>query len=139
MADDDTDDNPKPFATGQDLADRWHPLDEMERIKASVLIADASELIRATCPNWDKATQATLRMVTCMMVRRAMLAGDDIAGVSQTSQTAGSFSESFTYSNPMGDLYLTAQEKRMLGMGRQHAYHITLESHEDDLPEVMPL
>ena len=53
--------------------------------------------------------------MACAIVKRAMLASDDIAGVTQHSQTAGYYSESFSYSNPDGDLYLTRSEKESLG------------------------
>ena len=48
----------------------------------------------------------------------------DRAGVSQSTQTAGSFSESMSYSNPDGDLYLTSAERKSLGKGVQTAFHI---------------
>ena len=44
-----------------------------------------------------------------------MLARDDMSGVSQGTQTAGSYSESLTWANPSGDIYLTASEKESLG------------------------
>lgn len=78
------------------------------------LLADASDLIRTTCPNWHTAGEGTLRRVTCAAVIRALQSGD-MAGVTQSSQTAGPFSQSWSYSNPSGDLYLTKQEKRSLG------------------------
>ncbi len=45
------------------------------------------------------------------------------AGVSQSTQTAGSFSESMSYSNPDGDLYLTSAERKSLGKGVPTAFH----------------
>lgn len=51
---------------------------------------------------------------------------DDHLGVTNAQQTAGSFSEAFTYSNPMGDLYLTRAEKARLGVGVQRAYHLDM-------------
>ena len=103
------------FATVTDLETRWHSLTGAEQSKAAALLDDASDVIRTTCPAWRKASEATLKRVTCAITKRAMLARDDIAGVSQQTQTAGSFSESTSYSNPAGDLYLTASEKESLG------------------------
>lgn len=104
-----------PFATVEDLEARWHALTSEEQKRAERLLADASDLIRASCPNWARATPLTRERVACAIVKRAMLASDDIAGVTQHAQTAGSYSESFSYSNPDGDLYLTRSEKESLG------------------------
>lgn len=105
----------KPFATVEDLELRWHALTGDERKKAEALLADASDLIRTTCPNWEKAGEPTRERVCCAIVKRAMLAGDDTSGVSQHSQTAGPYAETWSYANPMGDLYLTQSEKESLG------------------------
>ena len=35
--------------------------------------------------------------------------------MTQSTQTAGSYSESLSYANPAGDLYLTTSEKEALG------------------------
>ncbi|MBW3081971.1 Gp19/Gp15/Gp42 family protein [Bifidobacterium phasiani] len=105
-----------PFATPDDLAARWRPLTEAERTTAETLIVDASDLITTQCPRWRTASEATLRRIVCAMVKRSMI-NMDTAGVTQSTQTAGSFSESMSYSNPDGDLYLTASEKRSLGGG----------------------
>lgn len=115
---------PEPhFATPDDLAARWHPLTSEEKERAQTLIVDASDLIMTQCPRWRQASDATLRRICCAMVKRAMLSMDR-AGVSQSTQTAGSFSESMSYSNPDGDLYLTSSERRSLGKGMQSAFHI---------------
>lgn len=103
------------FASVEDLEARWHALTTEEKAKASALLDDAADLIRTTCPAWAKAGQTTLKRISCAAVKRAMLAGDDTAGVTQHTQTAGSYSESYAYSNPAGDLYLTASEKEALG------------------------
>lgn len=82
---------------------------------AEALLADASDLIRTTCPRWPAAKPATLKRIACMAVKRAMQAGPDMSGVTQSTQTAGSYSESLSYANPAGDLYLTTSEKEALG------------------------
>ena len=102
------------FATVDDVAARWRDLSESEQTRCTALLADASDLIRTTCPNWQTAGQDTLRRVCCAAVIRAMQSGD-MQGVTQTSQTAGPFTQSWSYSDPAGDLYLTKQEKRSLG------------------------
>lgn len=104
-----------PFAEVSDLESRWHALTADETRKAEALIADASDLIVTTCPDWAQASPATLKRITCAVVKRAMLARDEMTGITQGTQTAGSYSESYTYANPSGDLYLTASEKESLG------------------------
>lgn len=117
-----------PFATVTDLELRWRKLLSTEQTLASTLIDDASDLIVTQCPRWANASAATLTRVTCAMVKRAML-NMDRAGVTQSTQTAGSFSESASYSNPDGDLYLTSNERRSLGGSGsgQHAGSIDLD------------
>lgn len=104
-----------PFAFVDDLEKRWHALTSAEKAKADALLEDAAALIRSTCPNWSQADSSVLRFVSCAAVKRAMLANDDTAGVSQHTETAGSYSESYSYSNPAGDLYLTQSDKEALG------------------------
>lgn len=118
-----------PFATATALEGRWRPLSQTERDTAGLLLSDASDVIMTQCPHWQTLRAATLERVVCQMVKRAML-NMDVAGVTQNSQTAGSYTESMTYSNPDGDLYLTSSEKRSLGIGRQHAFVISMGGHE---------
>lgn len=117
------------FATVADLEQRWHSLTSDEQVKAASLLDDAADLIRVTCPHWREATSQSLIRVSCAIARRAMQADaiGDVSGVTQTSQTAGPFSQSFTYSNPTGDLYLTAAEIKALGgRGGQRAFQIDM-------------
>lgn len=116
----------KPFAQAGDLEARWHALTGEEYKLAEALLADASDLIRTTCPRWHTAKPATLKRIACMAVKRAMQAGPDMSGVTQSTQTAGSYSESLSYANPAGDLYLTTSEKEALGGdGEAWAYDLT--------------
>lgn len=116
------------FATVDDLEARWRTLSSDERTRAGVLLDDASAMIRALCPDADDAD--VLKLVACAMVKRAMLAAD-APGVKTTQETAGPFSTSLTYSNPMGDLYLTAAEKRLIGCGRQVAFVVPMTDWRD--------
>lgn len=116
----------KAFATYGDIEKRWHALTEPERETANTLLEDATQIIMDTCPRWSQTSERTRRAIACAMVIRKMLVDDDHLGVTNTQQTAGSFSESFTYSNPMGDLYLTRTEKTRLGIGVQRAYHLDM-------------
>ena len=109
----DGDEGSKPFASSADLKARWPELSD-EQV-AGTLLSDASQLIRDTCPGWA-------------MVKRALISGTDNAGLSSAQETAGPYSQTMTYANPTGDLYLTRAEKQRLGQGRQRAFAISMET-----------
>lgn len=117
------------FATVGDLELRYRPLAPQEREKAAALLDDAAalivvELADAGIPvrDGDAGQAAALRSVSCSVVRRALSCGDG-AAVSQESVTTGPFSKQRTYANPTGDLYLTKQERRLLGIPQSGAGH----------------
>lgn len=107
------------FAGVSDIESRWRELSTSEESRASVLIDDASAML-AQLVEVDEhdANQAyMLKVVCCNMVIREMAATEsDTFGVSNASMTAGPYSQSWTYTNPSGDMYLTKMEKRMLGI-----------------------
>ena len=107
-----------PFATVEDYEARYGKVDDEERI--SKLLQDATNII-ATQPgfcdkNRDDTWWGVLETVTCAMVHRSMMAGS-YAGLSSVSQGAGGYTASVGVYNPGGDLYLTRNEKRALGIG----------------------
>lgn len=107
-----------PFASADDVADRWRPLTDAEYAIAQTLAGDASTLIRARFPGIDSQVSSgaldgdVLTMVVAGMVKRALIAPDD--GVSQESETAGPFSRSQTYANPMRNVFLTAADMTLI-------------------------
>lgn len=108
------------YATVEDVEARWRDLDADEEARASVLLDDASAMLDAIVDvNPDDQRQlGLLKQVSCSMVIRAMLASEsDAYGVSRLDYGMGPFSQAATFSNPNGDLYLTGQEKEMLGVG----------------------
>ena len=122
------------FATATDVESRWRPLSVAEKVTATTLLGDASATLRAECPEVDERLAAVPpaldpdipKMIVCAMVKRAMIAGADVEGVTAHQQTAGPFSQSLTYSNPMGNLYLTKAERRLLGCGGQRAFSVDM-------------
>lgn len=118
-----------PFASVDDLAARWRPLCGDELGRAMAALEDASAVIRMVVPDVDDRIIAdTLdadvpRMVACWVAKRALI-GNDTGGVSQLQQTVGPFSQGATYTNPLGDIYLTRQEKKLLGASGQKAFTI---------------
>ncbi|MCG7284967.1 phage Gp19/Gp15/Gp42 family protein [Cellulomonas sp. ACRRI] len=126
------------FATPEDLTQSWRSLTSDEANRATMLLRFASAMIRVECPGIDAkittvppATAPELdpdipRMVACAMVKRAMIVGTEAEGVNAEQQTAGPFAKSLTFSNPMGNLYLTKAEKRLLGCGAQTAFTVPM-------------
>jgi len=136
--------NPEVYATPGDLAARWRPLAPDEEARAGVLLADASAVLRATDDTLDARIAAgvldpnLVRGVVCAMVKRAMVAGLDVEGVTQQSQTAGPYAASVSYANPSGSLYVTRAERRALGITTQRAFTVSMARDEPPRPRVHP-
>lgn len=108
------------YADVSDLEARWRELNEAEEARAEVLLADASAVLDSLVDVDETDTEQLeiCKIVVCAMVQRAMVAGEaDAYGVTQQSMTAGPYTQSWTYSNPNANLYLTKAEKKMLGVG----------------------
>lgn len=124
----------EPFATVDDLRDRWPSLPSDKEDTAQVLLGDASVMLRRECPDVDVRIESVPplldpsipKMIVCWMVKRAMLTGDVGDGVSSHQQTAGPFSQSVSFSNPMGNLFLRSSERKMLGCGGQEAFTVDM-------------
>lgn len=123
-------DNPSPpFAQVSDLEARWHTLTASEQAQAEVLIGDASDKIITVCPAYDTLRPLTLTRITCAMVQRAMSISDEaLSGATQHSETTGPMTDSWSYSNPEGALYLKKQELHDLGVDVQKAFSIDMGS-----------
>ena len=107
------------FAEVSDIEARWRSLSDDEKSRAGVLIEDASAMLSALVDvdANDQQQAELLNTVCCNMVIRAMAQSNmDTFGVSQSAITAGPYTQSFSYSNPSGDMYLTKLEKKLLGV-----------------------
>lgn len=123
------------FASTDDLERRWHALTSDEKTKADVHLGDVTEYIKARSPIWRKLRTEHPRLltkVTCDIVRRIMQADSTgfPGGVTQMNQTTGSFSEQYSFDAPTGDMYLRDDEKRLLGIGAQHAFNVDMTTGE---------
>lgn len=123
------------FASTDDLERRWHALTSDEKTKADVHLGDVAEYIKARSPIWRKLRTEHPRLltkVTCDIVRRIMQADSTgfPGGVTQMNQTTGSFSEQYSFDAPTGDMYLRDDEKRLLGIGAQHAFNVDMATGE---------
>ena len=107
-----------PFATVADYEARYGKVEDEARVTA--LLQDATNIIARQPGFCDKNRDDTwwgvLETVACAMVHRSMMAGS-YAGLSSVSQGAGGYTASVGVYNPGGDLYLTRNEKRALGIG----------------------
>ena len=108
------------FATYSDIEARWRTLSADEQGRATTLLGDAAVILkqRVTVVDGDQEQADALKLVSCNMVIRSMLASaSDAFGVDQLSATMGPFAQTAHYANPNGDLYLTKNEKKLLGIG----------------------
>lgn len=107
------------FATVQDLESRWRDLTDDEEARAEVLLSDAAVYLSSLVvvdPENEQQAEA-LKIVSCNIVHRMMNVTDDLFGVTEGTMTADIYTQRYTYSNPNGNMYITKQEKRMLGIG----------------------
>ena len=106
-----------PFATVADYKARYGPVEDEKRVSA--LLQDATNII-ASQPGFamreDETWLGVLETVTCAVVHRSLMSGA-YAGLSNVSQGAGGYTASVAVYNPGGDLYLTRNERRALGIG----------------------
>lgn len=107
------------YAEVSDLNERLEqPLTGSKAKRAQTLLEDASALLSAYVPDPDAEPdmRRRLRIVCCNMVMRAMATSADMFGVMQSTVTADIYSQTFQYSNPNGDFFLTKADKKMLGL-----------------------
>jgi hypothetical protein len=117
-----------PFADPGDVAARWRPLTDLESVTAQALLDDASALIRAEYPGIDgqiasgAVSAQVVLAVTAGIVKRALIAPAD--GVSQQSETVGPYSHSQSFSNPLGNVFLTAADRVLIEGYRPRAMSV---------------
>lgn len=107
------------YATVSDIEARWRALSADEQAQATVLLDDAAAMLSrlVEVDETDEGQAELLKVVSCSMVIRSMSqTASELFGVSQSSITAGVYSQSTSYANPSGDMYLTRMEKRLLGI-----------------------
>lgn len=117
---------PFPFATLQEFKDRWPDMPLGSDAHATVLLDDASQFILDTVPTAGVASASTRRRIVCAVVRRAMPDADGMDGMESVQQSGGPFSVTMKPVNPNGDFYLTKQEKKALGDGKQVAFGVQI-------------
>ena len=107
----------EPFATVADYEVRYGEVEDEARVSA--LLQDATNIIEnqpGFAMREDETWLGVLETVTCAMVHRSLMSGA-YAGLSNVSQGAGGYTASVAVYNPGGDMFLTRNEKRALGIG----------------------
>ena len=130
------------YATVQDLEARWRLLSDSEETRASVLLTSASAYLTTEADRCgvvidptDEVQAENLKGVCCDMVKRVMANGVE-GDYTQTSMTAGVYSQSFTLANPSGDMYLSSAERLLLGFPRKVMRMGSIQPLIGDPPEV---
>ena len=118
---------PFPFATVEELKQRWPDFPPGGEAYAEVILEDVSQFILDTCPTAADVSANTRRRIVCAVARRSVQTTDtEMLGMSSMQETAGGVSRSWSPSNPHGDFYLTKAEKTALGCGRQKAFGVDI-------------
>lgn len=108
------------FATVEDVEARWRVLSPSEKERAEVLLSDASAIIRArfTLARKDisKADPEMLKIVCCDIVIRAMDKPSSMDGVTSMTQTAGVYSQTYSYAQYTSGIKLLRDELVKLGL-----------------------
>lgn len=112
------------FATIEDYEARYGLV--QDKVKVTTLLGDASNYLSALYfQEWSEEYKAgehslfdlNACAVTCSIVSRVINVPAGMEGVSQASQGADSYSASYTFANPTGDIYITKSERERLGLG----------------------
>lgn len=111
------------FASYADYSSRYGTDAGEERV--STLLSDASGFLAAEYERrygcaWEQGAHPVFdrnaAAVCCGIVARMLATPEDLYGASQYSQGTGVYSASLTFANPTGDMYLSAADKRRLGL-----------------------
>lgn len=119
------------FATTSQIAAYWRELSSAEKARADIMIVLASDRLRLIGEDVgvdvdakkeaSSAYATTLRWVVMEAVKRAIQTPTDQPPVDSIQQTAGPYSQNYTYTNPSGDLWFKKSELRSLGLyGKQN-------------------
>lgn len=117
------------FATLEDVALLWRPLEESEKERAKALLSVVSDSLRVEATKVGKdldvmvlsapALATVAKSVTVDVVARALMTSTNQEPLSQFSQTAGPYTASGTYLVPGGGLFIKKSELARLGLRRQ--------------------
>ncbi len=108
------------YATIEDIERRWRKLTVDEQGRAEVLLEDATTMLKVSFDNQKKDISKVdanlLTLVCCNMVSRVLDAGTDTGLYSAKTESAGVYSQTFTYAHSGTGLFITRKEKALLGL-----------------------
>lgn len=92
-------------------------LSDADKGRAEILLEDASVMLDALVGvNGECEQGRRLNQVCRNMVMRALKVPSEQYGVTQSTVSADIYSQTFLYSSPTGALYLTKDERKLLGI-----------------------
>ncbi len=124
------------FATVQDIIDLWRPLNESETARATALLPIVCDRLRIAADNTGRdldlmlygdgtaehpanlKLQSVAKSVTVDIIARTLMTPDG-APLSQFSESALGYSQSGTFLNPGGGIFIKRSELEALGLSRQ--------------------
>lgn len=117
------------YATTADVESLWRVMSNDEKTKAEKLIPIISSSLRVEAEKVGKDLDALVsasidfasvaKSVTVDVVARTLMTSTDQEPMTQTSETAGSYSASGTFLVPGGGLFIKKSELARLGLRRQ--------------------
>lgn len=117
------------YATLQDIAILWRPLNIDEKERATELLNIVSDSLRTEAKKVgrdlddmiakDSALASVAKSVTVDVVARTLMTSTDQEPMTQMSQSALGYSMSGTYLVPGGGLFIKRSELARLGLRRQ--------------------
>lgn len=122
----------EPFASPDDLRDRWAAIPDISDTRLEIILLDASQYIVDVCDAAESASDATLRRITCSVARRSIEAENSVIGVESIQQGAGPYQETIRPVNPHGDFYLTRQERKALNKHKKRVVFVDLLAERDE-------
>ena len=105
------------YATIEELALRWRDLSPKEQVIAGQLLDDAAVIIDAAAGDrLESIDTALLSIVSCDMVRRAMMANGNSFALGSVNDTAEAWTPYEAAGSVAAGLWLTYDNKRLLGI-----------------------
>lgn len=104
------------------------------------VLARASRYVRSECPGIDRRIgdgvldPDLVADVVCEMARSAASSPAGI-GISSIQQGAGPYQQTTQFTNPVGDIYLSRKQRRLLGYGGVRAFEVNLLDVGDEVPQ----
>lgn len=123
------------LATLEDYSARYGGVAAADEARVTTLLADASAMLLAAYerlwgdyfpgahPTFDRSAAA----VCCLVVNRVLNAPAALAGATQYSQGAGSYTATVTYGGSLGEMYLGKSDLKRLGLSGARIVEITPE------------